>query len=228
MIQRFLFDALKDGIAQITADLTLLDQIFEEVYELEASEIAAIKAFWTNADGKAGLGPPTLRHGYAPRDTVIPIYSIILSSENEALTWLNNDSGQVEDPEDVDFGADLKGSIWNHRYDILVYHEHPDVVTYLYEIAKSILLVSMDFFSDKGLFDIDLGGSDLTPPEMTYIPEHLFARKLSFAAQRCFTRIDRDSRDGKAFKVGGMHVEGGSDSDVGGVKTLITTADDAS
>lgn len=227
MIQRFLFDSLQDGIAQITQDLTILDQLFEEVYELEPDEIAAIKTFWENPNGIKEAGPPKVIHGYLRKDIEIPVYSITLQNESEAQTWLNNDSGQVEDILDPDFGADIKGSIWSHRYDIHIYHEHPDVVSYLYEIAKSILLASMDFFSDKGLFDIDISGADLAP-DPRYIPEHLFARRMTFACQRCFTRIDKDSKGGKAFKVGGIHVEGGSNSSVGGVKTLITTPDDAS
>ncbi len=220
MIQRFLFDALTDGIAQITADLTILDQLFDEVYELGEAELAAIKKFWTNTTD-ASHGPPTVIHGYAPKDVVIPVYAIVLESETESLTWLNNDSGQVEDINDPDFGADIKGSIWNHRYGIHIYHDHPDVVTYIYEIAKSILLASNDFFSDKGLFDIDISGGDMMP-DPRLIPENLFGRKVTFGCQRCFTRLDKESKVGKAFKVGGIHIDSGaSSSDVGGVKTLV-------
>ncbi len=223
MIQRFIFDALKDGVEQITNDITILDQLFLEVYELSEVELATIKTFWVNAANNDKAGPPKIRHGYAPRDVDIPVYSIVLESETEALTWLNNDSGQVEDTKDPDFGADIKGSIWNHRYGIHIYHEHPDITTYIYEVAKSILLASNEFFSDKGLFDIDISGADMVPGR-DYIPEHLFGRKVTFACQRCFTRIDRDSAAGKAFKVGGLHIDrDGSSSDVGGVKTLITT-----
>ena len=221
MIQRFIFDALQDGVEQISSDLTILDQLFREVYDLSDTELDAIKTFWANEGDDDKRGPPKVIHGYAPRDVKIPVYAIVLESETESLTWLNNDSGQVEDPNDPDFGADIKGSIWNHRYGIHIYHEHPDVTTYIYEIAKSILLASFEFFNDQGMFDIDVSGADMVP-DPRYIPEHFFGRKLTFACQRCFTRIDRDSAQEKAFKVSGLHIDrGGSSSDVGGVKTLI-------
>lgn len=225
MIQRFLFEALKDGVEQFTADLTLFDQLFSEVYALSETEIAAIKTFWVNSSDDPHRGPPKVIHGYAPRDVEIPVYSIVLANEKEALMWLNDDIGQIEDEEDPNFGADQKGSIWNHQYDILVYHEHPDVTGYLYEIAKSIILASHEAFVERGLFDISVSGADLAP-DPRYIPEHLFARKMSFSCSRLFDRVDRESRFGKAFAVSGIHIDkAGSPSDVGGVKTLVTIAE---
>lgn len=215
MIQRFIFDALKDGIAQFQSDPTLFDLLFTELFAFGETEIAAIKTVFA-------AKPPKVIHGYAPLDMEVPVWSIILQDEREALKVLNNDTGQIEDIDDPDFGADVKGTIWQHRYDILVYTEHPDVTTYYYEIAKSILLGSNDFFVDQDLFDIDISGGDLMP-DPRYIPENVFVRRISFGCMRLFTRVDRDSRLGKAFKVSGIHIDkSGSPSDVGGVKTLVT------
>lgn len=215
MIQRFIFNVLKDGVEQVTDDPTIIDQIFQELYGLSETETEAIKAHWI-------AKPPVIRHGYAPRDIDVPTYSIILENETESQTWLNNDVGTVEDPEDPDFRADVFGSIWQHQYGILIFAEHPDVTTYYYEIAKSILLSGNEFFIGQGLFDIDISGGDLAP-DPRYIPEHLFARRVSFGCQRIFTRVDRPSRLTKVTSVEGIHIDSsGSPSDVGGVKTNVT------
>jgi hypothetical protein len=215
MIQRFLFLALTDGIAQIQADPTLLEQLFEDLYELDPDEVEGIKTVFA-------AKPPKVIHGYSPRDVDPPMYSIVLKGEQETETFLNNDAPQVTDVESPDFGADVKTSIWQHNYLVFTYSEHPDVTGYYYEIAKSILLASTDFFADRDLFDISLSGQDLAP-DPNYLPEHLFARALSFQCERQFTRVDRDSKAGKAFQVGGIHIDkAGSPSDVGGVKTLMT------
>lgn len=214
MIQRFLFLALKDGIDQIKADPTILEQLFEELYELDPTEVDAIK---THFEAK----PPKVIHGYAPRDVEAPVYSIVLMADGETETFLNNDAPQITDIENPDFGADVKSSIWQSTYHVLTYAEHPDVTSYYYEIAKSILLASTDFFADRDLFDIQMSGQDLAP-DPRYIPEHLFARRLVFTCDREFARVDRDSKAGKAFKVGGIHIDkSGSPSGVGGVKTLV-------
>ncbi len=150
------------------------------------------------------------------------MYSIILGNEAESEHFLNNDAPQITDPEDPDFGADVKSTVWDHSYHILVYAEHPDVTSYYYAIAKSIILSSFGFFEDRGLFDIRLSGQDLAP-DPRYMPEHAFARRLVFTCDRQFRQVDRASKSGKAFQVAGIHIdESGSDSDVGGVKTLVT------
>lgn len=219
MIQRFIYMALVDGITQLTEDPTLLDQLFSDLYELSPTEVAGIKQVFA-------AKPPKVIHGYAPRDVDPPVYSIVLQGEHESETFLNNDGLQISDPEDPDFGADVKTSIWRNSYHILAITEHPDVTSYYYEIAKSIFLASTDFFADRNMFEIRITGQDLSPA-MSYLPEHLFARNLVFQCDREFQRVDRDSKAGKAFAVSGIHIdESGSPSDVGGVKTLMIPVDE--
>lgn len=215
MIQRYLYNVLKDGVQQFTADPTLIEQLFQEVYDLSDTEIEAIKTHWQ-------AKPPVIKHGYAPRDIKVPVFSIILENETETLTWLGNESGQIEDPDHPDFGADVKGSVWTHNYAILIYTEHPDVTSYYYEIAKSILLAGNAYFTEQGLFEIDISGGDLAP-DPRYIPENLFARRVTFACQREFQRIDRESKRDKYTSIDGIHIDRtGSTRDVGAVKTLVT------
>lgn len=219
MIQRFIFTALQNGVDKITANTDLLDNLFKELYDLTPTEVEGIKAFW--GSDTPPKGPPKVVHGYAPRDIKVPHYAITLGNEAEKERFLNDDIGQVMDMDDPEFGADEKGSTWTHRYDIMVLAEHPDVVTYYYEIGKQILIDNKDFFDEQGLIDIRISGADLAP-DPRYIPEHLFGRRLSFECERLFSTIDRESKLGKAFAIDGLHIDRtGSPSDVGAVKTKI-------
>jgi hypothetical protein len=211
MIQRFLFSALKQGVEAITADLVLLEHIFEN-YELAENEVESIKTLWS-------AKPPTVRHGFARPDDEFPLFALVLVDEHESETVMGDDGGIVEDPEDPLFGADIKTSFWEHNYNIMVYSDHPDATLYWYEVAKSIMLEAG--FYDFGIYDLMLSGGDILPdPE--YIPSHLFVRRLSLKASREFKRIVHTSRLGKAFKVSGIHIDrSGSPSDPGPVKTLL-------
>jgi hypothetical protein len=212
MIERFLYTTLKDGIQAMLDDLAILDDLFVDLYELEQSEVDKIKEVFTE-------DPPGVIHSYARTETSIPVFSIVLESENESEHFLGDDAGMIDDPEDPDFGADCKSTIWDHKYQILCYTEHPDLTLYYYEMAKSIFLTAD--LSSYGLFMTHLSGADLMP-DPRYIPEHLFVRRLSFECSREFLRLDRGSKLGKAFRVRGIHVDkSGSPSDVGGVKTLV-------
>lgn len=212
MIQRFLFNVLSAGLSAIQADLDLLDDVFDQ-FGLSDTELTAIKTWFRE-------NPPTVKHQYARTDDTFPLYSIVLGNEEESDLFIGNDGGlQVMDDDDPDRGADVKSSLWQHTYDILSYSDHPDGTTYLYEVQKAIFL-SADL-ADCGLHSYHFSGMDLSPAT-PYIPAHLFARIFSIRAKREFERIDRTTALGKAYKVGGIHIDrSGSPSDVGNVKTLV-------
>lgn len=212
MLQRLIYKRLKEGVAYVKSDPRVIEQLFQDLFELERSEVESIKtAFQTKT--------PNVIHGYARTDSEFPLYSIVLGGERETDTYLSDDAGMIQDPEDEDYGADRLSSLWESTFQILCYTEHPDMTLYYYEIAKAIILTS-DFFS-WGVLDFDTSGMDLAP-DPRYIPEHLFVRQLTWKAKYEFERIDRNSKLGKAFKVRGIHVDkSGSPSDVGGVKTLV-------
>ena len=150
-----------------------------------------------------------------------PVWAIVLENENEAVTWIGDESGMIEDTSDPNFGADIEGSVWEHRYGIWCYTEHPDVTAYYYEVMKSILVAAHQYFIEQEILNMNLSGMDLAP-DPKYVPEHLFARRMVFTCQREFRVLQTDPA-GKAFKVSGIHVDSaGSPSDVGGVKTLVT------
>lgn len=215
MIHRLLHDILTDGIAAITADITLLEDLFADHYEIEATETAAIREYFeTNGFN--------VINGYARSDSVFPLVSIVLASEGESTTVIGDDGGQVLDEEDPYYTADIEAAFWDHVFHLYIYTGNPDITAAYYELAKVILLAGLATFTDDGCFGYKMSGMDLAP-DPKYVPEHLFVRQLVFSCQREFQRIDKDSRLSKAFAVAGIHIdESGSPRDVGGVKTLVT------
>lgn len=216
MIQRLLHTVLTNGLADIAADPEILDDIFgSRGYGLSATEIAAIKTLFA-------AKPPTVVHGYAREEHDFPLYAIILGNEGEDEHFIGDDAGMIDDPEDPDFGADCLSAIWKHTYHIHCYSEHPDVTTYIYEVAKSVILVREPDFQAEGLYSIHVSGMDLAP-DPRYIPEHLFVRQLTFDCKREFLRVLRSSAAGKAFKVGKIHIDNpDSSGDITGVQAGVT------
>lgn len=218
MIQRYIYTALVQGFAKITKDISLLEEFFRDQYGLDATEIAAIRTYYT-------AHPPKVRQGYPAADQVFPCMSIVLAEEGEELNVIGDDGGMVDDEDDPDFGADIKTGFWGHNYSILVYDQHPDAVLYYYELAKSILLLNAGgtgYFSNQGLFNIKISGMDLEP-DPRYLPAHLWVRQLSFRCQREFARLDIEAKYQKAWKVSGIALDGdGGLSHVEGVDGKIS------
>lgn len=221
MIQRFLVSVLRSGLTEVSGDDRILEDLFQDDYELTDTEFAAIKDIFDT--------PPKVHHGYGRSEAEFPQYSLLLNNEQEVETYLGDDAGSVNDPEDEAYGADILSSLWEHHFEILCYAEHPDVVLYMYEVGKSIMLASFPTLQEQGIYDMSLSGSELSPPEMAWLPEHIFGRRLRFKCRREFQRKNRGAALGKAFAVRGIHVDkGGSPSDVGGVQTLVTITEDSS
>lgn len=215
MIHRILHDVLTDGIAVIKADITLLEELFAEHYEIEATETAAIREYF-EANGFNVI------NGYARSDSVFPLVSIVMASEGESQNFLADDAGQILDEDDPYVGADIEAAIWEHVFHLYVFTGNPDITAAYYELVKVVLLAGLDTFTEDGCFAYHMSGMDLAP-DPRYVPEHLFVRQLVFKCQREFQRVDKDSRLTKAFQVGGIHIDSsGSPGDVGGVKTLVT------
>jgi hypothetical protein len=215
IIGRMISLALKAGLAAIARDPTVLDALFKDEELLDATELAALKAF-------LAASPPTVIRGYARGDSPFPLYSITLGSEGEKANFIGDQGEMDSEPESDLFGADAQAALWQHSFNVYCMCEHPDGTEYIYELAKQILFVNANnYFANNGIHGISISGMDLAP-DGRYVPEHLFVRLLSFKCDREFNII-RPRKGGKAFRVSGMHVDKeGSPSDVGEVKTLIT------
>lgn len=215
MLHRLLHDVLTAGIATITADIAILEELFRDHYEIEATETAAFRTYF-EANGFNVI------NGYARRDTVFPAVSIVLASEGESQSIMGDDAGPVYDVGDPNIDEDILAAFWEHTYHLYVCTDHPDMTAGYYELVKTILLAGLDTFDNDGCFQYHFNGADLAP-DPRYMPEHLFVRQFTFKCAREFQRIDHGSKAFKAFAVSGIHVDSsGSPSEVGDVKTLVT------
>jgi len=215
VIQRILYKALSAGIQYYLAHPEALDTLFGDNFGLETTEIEAIKTFFANKT-------PKVFHGYPRLDQIPPFYSIVLGDERESDAVLGDEAGMDEDEDDPDYGCDQYTRFWNHTYHVLCITEHPEATSYIYEIAKTIILEAKPTFIPEGIYGNLLSGTELLP-DPRYIPEIWFVRQLTYTAQRELKTVLKGSNAGKAWKVGGIHIDGGDDnSDIGGVKSLVT------
>jgi hypothetical protein len=216
MIHRYIHAILETGIAAYRTDQQLVDDLFAELYELEDTEVRAVKTYFE----ENGLN---VYNGYPRLNAKPPFVSIILAQEGEAETYLGDYAGMITEDGHALYGAEVEGSVWNHVYHMPVVAGHPDVTSYMFEMVKTVMLAGLRFLIEQDCFQFSFQGHDLAP-DPRYIPERFFVRQLVFSCKRQFARVDRDSRLTKAFEVAGIHIDSsGSPSDVGGVKTLVTT-----
>lgn len=221
MIHRYIQAILTTGIAAYKADPVLVDDLFDQLYELEDSEVNAIKTYFQ----QKGF---TVYSGYPRIDSKPPYVAVILAGEGESDTYIGDYAGMITEDGHVLYGAEVEGSIWEHNYHIPVVTEHPDITQYMYELVKSVMLAGLPTLVDQECMQFSFSGQDLAP-DPRYLPARYFIRQLIFSCKRQFSRIDRDSRLTKAFQVSGIHIDrSGSPRDVGGVETLVTpyTEDD--
>ena len=215
MIHRYINDLLKDSIAAILANPVILDDLFQENYELVSDESDAIKQYFADK----GLN---VINGYPRQNTDFPSVCIILGDEAENEHIMGDDAGFIDDETDPNYGMELNSSFWDHAYRLLIITEHPDVTAYYYEIVKYIMADGQDSLGNDGCFAFHMSGNDLAP-DGRYLPEHLFARQLIFKCRREFQLIVRDGPIRTGLSTEGIHVDSsGSPSDVGSVKTNVT------
>jgi hypothetical protein len=215
MIHRYISELIKGSIEAITQDPVLLDDLFAGNYELVTSEADAIKAYFA----REGLNVVT---GYPRNTTEFPAVCIILGEESQDEEVIGDTGGFIDDEDDENLGKEIYTSFWNHSYRLLIITEHPDVTSYYYEIVKYILAYGQKSLEKDGCLNFHMSGNDLAP-DPRYLPDHLFARQLTFRCEREFQLIIRDSdlRYG-GLRVSGIHVDkGGSKNDVGSVNTGV-------
>ena len=215
MIHRYLHEILTVGFQFVRDNPSVLDELFQENYVLESDESDSIKTYFL-AHGC------NVVNGYPRDNTKFPAIAITLGAEMETQHFLGDSGGIVDDDTSPDFGKEILASIWDHSYNMLVITEHPDVTAYYYEIAKFVILDSLDILTNDGQFEFQISGKELAP-DGNHIPEELFIRELIFRCEREFQRISRNIIK-VARSVSGIHLDDGAQpSEVGYVKTNVTT-----
>lgn len=215
MHERLLYDVLKAGIVMIRDDIPAFEDLYFRELRLDEGEVDAIRAFWLDHT-------PTVHHSYPRRDFTPPFFCIVLNTEEETEHVMGDDAGMITDPENPNYGDEIKTSFWLHRYQIFCVTEHPDATLYLYQAAKYLYGAVHDEIAAAGFYEFHLSGGELEP-DPRFMPEHWFVRQLSLTFKSEFMRLDRSAVLGKAWKVAGIHIdrEGASGEDTGDVRTHV-------
>ena len=240
MIERFIYSALTDGIADLTAEPKRLERVFDFFQGLDDAEVTNIRAYYA-------ANPPSVIHNFPRETSPFPLFAIVLKDESEPTKFLGDFAGfdlgddleayEGFESDGID-GAEVFGSIYQHTFHVMVFAKHPDVCVWYYHIAKYLLTRARHFFVECGLFDMELGGHDVAP-DPRYVPAFLFVRTLRFSCQRQFEVVGSPPSEaeggGRIRRVAGIHVAGGSNTisatvdgetvAVSGAKTLVTPYD---
>jgi hypothetical protein len=229
VIERFLFQAIKDGIDEVTADPASIERLFTDAevpnpsFGIGAVEAARVRSYWENDDDLTNRGAPVVQHGYPHGESEFPGFFLTLTGENEETHFMGDETGQLlDDPSVANYGAPISGSIWKHQYTILVITQHIDITLYYYQLLKSFLVAKDKFLKGCGLLHLSYSGSDLAP-DKAWMPAGFFVRRFTIDCSTEYNQVTPDGF-GRAWKVGGIHVHdpGTPGEAVGGVKTLVT------
>lgn len=175
--------------------------------------------------------PPVVVLGYPRNLAELPIFSIVLSSDEEAEPHLlakyvgaTLDNEKPPNRED----AEYEGAYFNQMNSVYIYAQHPDVCLYMYHFAKLALFGARSALECSGLIDPHYSGGELAPEEMPYLPDNVFVRVLNIRYLTMMT-VPRlyAYRDGRRITMTGIFREDVViDGQRGGVKTFAATEEE--
>lgn len=203
MFERVLYDVLADSLARLVDNPAALDAFLDRLPLQGDEERAGVRDLVL---GFAGADRPVI-HGYARADTVFPVWSIVLASENESLRALGDETG-----DDDDDGQPIRASVWDSTFQVLVYSQHPDVTLYLYQLLRAVMISRrVELVQRSGAMNVTtLSGAELSPDRL-WLPEFLFVRALTLTAQATveglFNLQANDAQTSTARRIVGVHVE---------------------
>lgn len=186
-IERFILAILRSEIERLTADpgdRSEINRIFGHIFDPSAT--AEMRHKYVANFCKS---PPQVVLGYPRVSAEFPCYSVTLDSDEEAdPALLGKYAGATLEGEIPANNEDLEfeGAFFTQRYTVYVYAEHPDVCSYLYQLAKMILFGARSALEAAGGIDLHYGGGELRPDE-GYIPENMFARYLTVTCTSMMT-----------------------------------------
>lgn len=174
--ERLVYAALQNGIAHFRQRPALWDRILRL---LEDDERAKVRAAFA-------ARPPTIRHGYARSTDPFPLVTLTLAAESAWEGYL----GELLDTHAPVPAAQyprrlgrVTGELCEQALDITVLAEHPDMALVLYQWAKYTLRAHDDWFLELGLIEPGFKGGAEIAPDPRYLPETLFARRLTWACR---------------------------------------------
>lgn len=216
MIERLLFNTLKDGVAFLKANPDEIVTLFSEEELLSVEEAEKVRDYFL-------AHPPDVIHGYARKDSTFPCWSITLGGEQESQTFLGDEGGFIDDEADPNHGADQFAAIYSYTFNVMVYANNPDVCVYYYHLMKQVIIAAFPVLKTYDLFDLRFGGADVAP-DAAWVPAGLFLRRVTVTCSRQYTQTLLSTKLGRAWRVQSVHLDKAGDlgKDVGDVQTHVT------
>lgn len=212
MIERVLFQIIKEGLAVLTSTPGLIASVFINDGVLSVAEAEKVEALVVAA-------PPDVVHGYARADNKFPLYAITLGGENESQRFVGDDGGY-----DPDEQEDIFAAAFTLTFNLMIYAQHPDTVLYLYRLLKYLVISGFPILKGDPTFAYDLSwsGADLAPDPAW--PPGLFVRRATLVCSQQYQQALSSSTvpDARINRVTGIHVDGGAPgTDNGGVLAQV-------
>lgn len=171
IIEELLSTTITNTLTTLQGNPSLIDSIFTGASD-EAK--TAIKQYVTANQIKVIRG--------FPRDPAfLPVYAIVLGSENEQPTPLGSVIG-----DDNLSSEEMHGILSNVQYRVETWSNNADLTVHLYYLLKWIILSNRDALEQGGLFNQSVSGADLEPVPLQ-VPELIYRRGLTISGI-CETR----------------------------------------
>ncbi len=201
LVERLLLAVLRSEVDRLAASLDEATRIFSHIFDptmSEAERVLFVDKFMSE--------PPKTVLSY-PRETAeFPCYAVVLDSESESQSLLGDHAGETVEGEDEDEPAEYQGAIFEQVHAVYTYAQHPDLVAYLYQLSKMILLGAKTALMRSGLASVSFAGGELSPEEM-YLPDNMFARQLRVTSTSAQTVPRLLSPDPARVRLVGIHRE---------------------
>ena len=226
MVERILKSILLDEVDRLAGNIDECRRFFQHFFDptAGAEERERFVANFVRT-------PPRVVIGYPRTGAELPLFSIILSSDEETDApsgFLGKFAGETIEGENPIGGedAEYEGGYFTQVYSIFIYAQNPDQTAYLYQTAKSILYGAGDALKAAGVIDPRYSGGELNPEEM-YLPDNVFARVLTVRLISMMTVPKLFAhRDGRRLRITGIFMEDAVVEGVrGGVKVYAEESD---
>jgi hypothetical protein len=175
--RRVVYHILRSGFDLLKEDQGWLDRVFSQ---LSKSELGSIKKWLYSRR-------VNVIHGFARKDSNLPLVSIMVLNETNAQSYLNDhlrieDSGL--DPAYLGEVSSFKpqkaivsGARVNAQLEVWVYDESPDTVNYLYRICWVLIHCARDILGARGITAGEMSGGDVRP-DPKFLPDFLYVRRI--------------------------------------------------
>ncbi len=217
MLERAIFEVLKQGREKATEDSEFLVQFFCSlgggITETEAREI---KTYWDSITIPNEDYPDSpqkgvdIIHSY-PRgpNAKFPCWSIVLMGENEGSDktsrFLGDEVDDLYDDND-NYVGDCLGSLWDATYGIYVFAKSPDLCIYYYELVRFFMTRArplLKSLTGGQVLDTAFSGADMSP-DPRYAPTHMFVRRFTIQARTAQTVLSAVQSQ-RGTSIGGIH-----------------------